>query len=88
MVVSGRREGLKDVARAAGPKASEILVLPVMRRDGLRFWQACYGTYPSRAQAWKAWAKAPEGLRRAFKDAYPTRLPGVTPVPPSDPTRE
>jgi septal ring-binding cell division protein DamX len=74
LVVSGRADGLKQVARAAGPKAAEIMVLPFLRRDGLRFWQACYGTYPSRPQALKAWRTAPEALRRAFPDALSQRL--------------
>lgn len=75
LVVSGRANGLRDVARAAGPKATEILILPFLRRDGLRFWQACYGTYPSRAKAWKAWKAAPAPLRKAFEDAMVLRLP-------------
>jgi len=78
MVVSGRAEGLKQVARAAGPKAASILVLPFLRRDGIRFWQACYGAFPSRAQALKAWRSAPEPLRKAFADALPQRLPAAT----------
>jgi hypothetical protein len=81
LVVSGRANGLKQVARAAGPKATEILVLPFPRKDGLRFWQACYGTYPSRALALKAWNKAPEPLRLTFKDTLPQRLPA--PMPPT-----
>jgi hypothetical protein len=75
LVVSGRANGLKQVARAAGAKATEILVLPFPRKDGFRFWQACYGTYPSRALAMKAWNKAPESLRQTFKDTLPQRLP-------------
>jgi len=77
MVVSGRPEGLKQVARAAGPKAPDILVLPYLRRDGLRFWQACFGTFSSRAKALKAWRSAPEPLRKAFQDALPQRLPAA-----------
>ncbi len=74
LVVSGRAEGLKQVAKAAGPRTAEILVLPFLRKDGFRFWQACFGTYPSRALAMKAWSRAPEALRKAFKDALPQRL--------------
>ena len=81
LVVSGRAEGLRQVARAAGSKATDILVLPFLRRDGFRFWQACYGTFPSRAQAWKAWRIAPEALRKTFQDALPQRLP-TAPVNP------
>jgi hypothetical protein len=74
MVVSGRSEGHKQVARAAGSRAAEILVLPFVRKDGFRFWQACFGIYSSRVLATKAWTKAPEALRKAFKDALPQRL--------------
>ncbi len=83
-VVSGRADGLRQVARIAGAKATEVLVLPFLRRDGLRYWQACYGTQASRTQALKAWTTAPEALRKAFKDALPQRLP----VPKVTPTRE
>ncbi|GLH74089.1 hypothetical protein GETHLI_25910 [Geothrix limicola] len=82
LVVSGRADGLRTVARAAGPKASEVLVLPFLRKDGLRFWQACYGTYPSRAKAWKAWRTAPSSLRKAFRDALPQRMPAESAAPP------
>ena len=75
LVVSGRADGLKQVARAAGTKSQEILILPFVRRDGLRFWQACFGTYPSWAAAAKAWRSAPETLRKTYKDAMPQRMP-------------
>lgn len=84
LVVSGRADGLKQVARAAGPKATEILVLPFVRKDGFRFWQACFGTFSSRTKAMKAWRGAPEGLRRAFQDALPQRL-GSRAEPPVEP---
>ncbi len=74
LVVSGYAAGLKQVARAAGPKAPEVMVLPYVRRDGFHWWQACYGTFPTRAQALQAWKKAPEELRRVFHDAFPLRL--------------
>ncbi len=74
LVVSGRAEGLKLVARAAGPRAADLLILPFVRKDGLRFWQACFGTFSSRAKALKAWRSAPEPLRKAFQDALPQRL--------------
>ncbi|MFN7956979.1 MAG: hypothetical protein U0P46_01430 [Holophagaceae bacterium] len=83
MVVSGRPEGLKLVARAAGPRAADILILPFVRRDGLRFWQACFGTHASRAKALKAWRSAPEPLRKAFQDALPQRLPASPPQGPN-----
>jgi uncharacterized protein YndB with AHSA1/START domain len=83
LVVSGRADGLRQVARAAGPKAAEILVLPFLRRDGFRYWQACYGTFPNHAAALKAWRSAPETLRKTFHDALPQRLPNasITPSP-------
>jgi uncharacterized protein YndB with AHSA1/START domain len=84
LVVSGRADGLKLVARAAGPKATKILVLPFVRKDGFRFWQACYGIFPSRARAWKAWRTAPESLRTTFKDALPQRMPAPS-APASEP---
>ncbi len=86
MVVSGRADGLRTVARAAGSKSTDVLILPFVRRDGLRFWQACYGIYPSRNQALKAWRSAPEALRKVFLDALPQPLPPSG--SPSTPTRE
>ncbi|HJW72167.1 MAG TPA: hypothetical protein VJ486_04870 [Geothrix sp.] len=74
LVVSGPASGLAKVVKAAGSKAAELLVLPYPRRDGLPFWQACYGVFPSRAEALKAWRQAPESLRRPFADALPQRL--------------
>lgn len=85
LVVAGPSAGLRKVARAAGAKAPEILVLPFVRKDGFRWWQACYGAFSSRAEALKAWRAAPEPLRRAFRDAMPQkldRLPGTPPVSP------
>ncbi len=76
LVVSGRASGLGQVARAAGPKGSDILILPFLRRDGFRFWQACYGLFPGRGEALMAWRNAPPSLRKAFADALPQRLPG------------
>ncbi len=86
MVVSGRADGLRTVARAAHDHASRILILPFVRRDGFRFWQACYDTQPTRAAAVKAWHSAPEALRKAFKDAFPQRLSVSGPIQP--PRRE
>jgi len=83
LVVSGRPEGLKQVARAAGVKAEAILILPFMRRDGVRLWQACFGTAPNRSQALKAWRTAPEALRKTFQDAFPQPLPRPAAVAPS-----
>ncbi|WP_026854081.1 hypothetical protein [Geothrix fermentans] len=82
LVVSGRAEGLKQVARAAGPKAPDVLVLPYVRPDGFRWWQACYGAYPTRAAALKAWKSAPDGLRKIFQDALPLRLQRLPGDPP------
>jgi len=81
LVVSGRADGVRQVARAAGPKAGDILVLPFLRKDGFRFWQACYGAFTSRALALKAWRTAPEPLRKAFQDAFPQRMPAAPPNP-------
>jgi len=68
MVVSGPASGLKHVARVAGAKANEVLILPFPRRDGIRFWQACYGTYPSSAAAAKAWLRCGWRARRRWRD--------------------
>jgi len=84
MVVSGGGDGLKKVARAAGPKAVEVLILPYGREHGFRYWQACYGTFPSRTLALKAWTEAPEPLRKAFRDAFPQRLPAPPKAPAED----
>jgi len=83
LVVSGRAVGLKQVARAAGPKAApDVLVLPYVRPDGFRWWQACYGAYPTRAAALKAWSQAPALLKKAFRDALPLRLQHLPGDPP------
>jgi len=85
LVVSGYTAGLKQVARAAGPKAPEVIVLPYVRRDGFRWWQACFGTFPTRAQALHAWKAAPEDLRRSFRDAFPLRLQRLPGAPAAEP---
>ena len=82
LVVSGRAEGLRQVARAAGPKAPEVLVLPYVRPDGFRWWQACYGAFPTRAAAMKAWKQAPASLQKTFSDALPLRLQRLPGDPP------
>lgn len=88
LVVSGHAPGLKQVARAAGPKAPEVLVLPYVRPDGFRWWQACYGTFPSRAAALKAWTQAPAALKKAFRDALPLKLQRLPGDPPkAEPSR-
>lgn len=84
LVVSGYSGGLKQVARAAGPKAAEIMVLPFIRRDGFRWWQACFGTYSSRAKARKAWRQAPPALRKAFADTMTLRLQRLPGDPPPE----
>ncbi len=86
LVVSGSAPGLKSLARAAGTEAGDLMVLPYIRRDGFRWWQACWGAFPSRAEALKAWARLPEGLRKGFPEPLPLklkRLPG-DPPPPAD----
>ncbi|HJW09708.1 MAG TPA: hypothetical protein VJ483_08750 [Holophagaceae bacterium] len=82
LVVSGRSEGLKDLARYGGDAAEDIMVLPYVRRDGFRWWQACWGAYPTRAAALKAFAKLPEPLRRAYPQPlalHLAKLPGDPP---------
>ena len=81
MVISGSASGLKQVARAAGPRATEVMILPYLRKDGLRFWQGCFGVYPTQAAALKAWRSAPEALRKVYDDALPQRLKKPMPKP-------
>lgn len=86
LVVSGSGPGLRSLARAAASEAETLMVLPYLRRDGFRWWQACWGTYPGRAEAQKAWAQVPEAVRRAFPEPLPlrlNRLPGDPPEPPA-----
>jgi septal ring-binding cell division protein DamX len=88
LVVSGRAKGLREVARAAGAKAPDVLVLPYVRPDGFRWWQACYGAYPTRAAAMKAWSQAPALLKKTFRDALPLRLLHLPGDPPkAEPSR-
>lgn len=82
MVVSGHAPGLKKVAQAAGRDASEIMVLPYVRRDGFRWWQACYGSFPSRSSAMKAWAHLPASLKKAFGEPLPLKLQHLPGDPP------
>lgn len=84
LVVSGSAPGLKSLARAAGAEGGELMVLPYLRRDGFRWWQACWGAFPSRAEALKAWTRLPEALRKGFPEPLPLklkRLPGDPPPP-------
>ena len=67
MLVAFRPEGLPLLARQAGRQADRLRILPWPRKDGLRAWQACYGAFPSRDAALKAWERAPEALRKAYR---------------------
>lgn len=81
LLVSGRREGLSDLGRRAGRNPEGLLILPFIRRDGFRWWQACWGAFPSRAAAMKAASKLPAEL----KQAYPGPLPKPLHALPGDP---
>ena len=83
LVVSGRREGLADLGRHAGRAPEALMILPFIRRDGFRWWQACWGVYPSRAAAMKAAARLPADLKRA----YPGPLAKPLDALPGDPKR-
>jgi hypothetical protein len=83
LVVSGRREGLKDLASRGGSAAKDFMILPFIRKDGFRWWQACWGAFPSRAAAMKAFSKLPESARRAFPGPLAFRLDRL----PGDPKR-
>ncbi len=58
------------------------MVLRFVRKDGIRWCQACYGAFPSRAAALQAYARLPEALRKALSTPLPLhldRLPGDMP---------
>ncbi|MBK8727393.1 MAG: hypothetical protein IPL96_15485 [Holophagaceae bacterium] len=82
LVVSGSTDGLKLLAKHGLKEAPELMVLPYVRRDGFRWWQACLGAYPSRAAAIKAIATLSPALRKALSEPLPLkldRLPGDPP---------
>ena len=82
LVVSGSKDGLKDLARRAGSGAKDLMVLPFVRKDGFRWWQACWGAFPSRGAALKAYAKAPDLLRKGFPQPLALRLDRLPGDPP------
>ncbi|HTL99476.1 MAG TPA: hypothetical protein VL181_11800 [Holophagaceae bacterium] len=82
LVVSGSKDGLKDLARRGGAAAADIMVLPFVRRDGFRWWQACLGAFPSRGAAMKAFAKLPAPLRKAFPQPLALKLDHLPGDPP------
>lgn len=67
LLVALPAQGLPLLARQAGPEAARLAILPFPRKDGLRAWQACWGSFSHRGAALRAWAKAPEALRRAYR---------------------
>ncbi len=75
LLVALPAQGLPVLARQAGRQADRLMILPWPRRDGLRAWQACYGVYGGREAALRAWAQAPEALRRAYQPVV-QRVPG------------
>ena len=80
LVVSGRRDGLKALAASGGAAAKDYMVLPFIRKDGFRWWQACWGALPSRAAAMQAIRKLPTSALKAFGKPMPFRigeLPGA-----------
>ena len=82
LVVSGSLGGLKVLAKHGGKDAEDLMVLPFVRKDGIRWWQACYGAFTSRSGALQAYAKLPEALRKALSTPLPLhldRLPGDLP---------
>ncbi len=83
MVVSGSTLGLKVLAKHGGKSAEDLMVLPFIRKDGIRWWQACYGAFPSKSAALQAYARLPEALRKALSAPLPLhldRLPGDLPM--------
>lgn len=84
LVVSGSAPGLKSLGRIAGDEGGRMAILPYLRRDGFRWWQACWGAFPSQSEARKAWSRLPEGLRKSFPEPLALRLqrlPGDPPPP-------
>jgi septal ring-binding cell division protein DamX len=82
LVVSGSSEGLKLLAKHGAREAPELMVLPYVRRDGFRWWQACLGAFPNRGEAVKAVARLSPALRKALSEPLPLklhRLPGDPP---------
>jgi len=82
LVVSGSTDGLKVLAKHGGKEAEDLMVLPYVRKDGIRWWQACYGAFPSKSAALQAYARLPEALRKALSTPLPLhldRLPGDMP---------
>lgn len=82
LVVSGRREGLRALADLGGKHAKDFMVLPFIRKDGFRWWQACWGAFPSHDAAKRAAAKLPAPLLKAFSRPLPFKLdalPGASP---------
>ena len=67
LLVAFSAQGMPSLARQAGRQVDRIRILAWPRKDGLKAWQACYGTFPSREAALQAWAKAPEALRKAYQ---------------------
>ena len=65
-----------------GASAKDFMILPFIRRDGFRWWQACWGAFSSRAAALKAFAKLPEATRKAFPHPLPFRLDHLPGDPP------
>jgi hypothetical protein len=85
LVVSGSAPGLKSLGKIAGAEGARMAVLPYIRKDGFRWWQACWGAFPNPAEARRAWSGLPEALRRSFPQPLALRLqrlPGDPPPPP------
>jgi hypothetical protein len=82
LVVSGSAPGLKSLGKIAGDEGARMAVLPYVRRDGFRWWQACWGAFPSLAEAKRAWSNLPEGLRKSFPQPLALRLHRLPGDPP------
>ena len=82
LVVSGSKEGLKDLARRSGSGAKDLMILPFVRKDGFRYWQACWGAFPGRGAALKTFTKLPASLRQAYPQPLALRLDHLPGDPP------
>lgn len=82
LVVSGRKDGLATLGQLLNGKTEGLMILPFIRPDGFRWWQACWGTYPNRAAARKAFAALPHALRAMVGHPYPLKLDHLPGDPP------
>lgn len=84
LIVSGRREGLRALADLGGKAAKDFMVLPFVRKDGFRWWQACWGAFPTHDAAKRAASRLPASALKAFGKPLPFQLDTLPGAPPKD----